>query len=114
MILLTLWFDIRLVPFGKLLDIGKAVDEKGMLCVELMTVHLVEGMSGRVGISEFNKGISMRTHLAQNTTEMWVSCDLPIAFSRLVVPRHRDIIRLDCGTFPCKLFCDFCQKLLKF
>jgi hypothetical protein len=34
-----------------------------MRYVELMTVHLIEGVSGRVGISEFNKGISMRARL---------------------------------------------------
>jgi hypothetical protein len=72
MILLPFWFDISLVHIGKLLDIGKTVDEKGIFSVELMTVHLVEGVSGRVGISEFNKGISMRARLYKIRRRMWV------------------------------------------
>ena len=114
MILFPFWFDICLVHIGKLLNIGKTVDEKGMLCVERMTVHLVEGVNGRVGISEFNKGISMRARLYKIRRRYVCGLDLPMAFSGLVVPWHRDIIGFYCGTFPCKLFRDFCQKFLNF
>ena len=113
MILLPFWFDICLVHISKLLDIGETVDEKSMRCVERMTIHLVEGVSGRVGISEFNKSISMRAQPCKIRGRC-VGNDLPIAFSSLVVPWHRDIIGLYCGTFSCKRFRDFCQKFLKF
>jgi hypothetical protein len=69
---------------------------EGMLCVEWMAVHLVEGMSGCVGVSEFNNGISMRARL--DKIRRICGLDLPMALSGLVVPWQGDIIGgLDCG-----------------
>ena len=113
MVLLPLWFDICLIQIGKLLDIGKAVDEEGMLCVERMTVHLVEGMSSCVSISEFNNGISMRGSSVTRYERRICGLDSPMALSSLVVPWQGDIIRLDCGALPCKLLRDFFQKSVK-
>src|SRR6266566_2486790 len=93
MILLPFWFDICLVHIGKLLDIGKTVDEKGMRYVERMSVHLVEGVSGRVGISEFNKDISMRARLYKIRRR----CEWVATYSRLfpVVSFHSTEISSD-------------------
>jgi hypothetical protein len=83
-----------------------------MLCVEWMSVHLIESVSGCVGVSEFNNGISMRARLVK--IQRICGLDLPIALSGFIVPWQGDIIGLDCGALPCKLLRDFCQKLLKF
>ena len=112
MILLPLWFDICLIQIGKLLNIGKAIDEEGMLCVERMAIHLVEGMIGCVGVSEFDDGISMRARLDKIRQRRGL--DLPMALSSLVVPWQGNIIGLDCSAFPCKLLRNFCQESLKF
>jgi hypothetical protein len=60
MVLFSLWIYIRLIYLSKFLDVGKAVDEECMLCVERMAIHLVEGVNCRVCVSEFDKGISIR------------------------------------------------------
>ena len=112
MVLLPLWFDICLIQIGKLLNICKAIDEKGMLCVERMAIHLVEGMSGCVGVSKFNDGISVQAQL--DKIRQRHGLDLPMALSSLVVPWQDNIIRLDRGTLPCKLLRNFCQESLKF
>lgn len=112
MVFLPYWFNICLIHISKLLNIGKSVDEEGMFCVEWMTIHLVEGVSGCVGVSEFNNGISMRARL--DKMRRISVLDSPIALSGFIVPWQGDIIGLDCGAFPCKLLRDFCQKLLLF
>ena len=60
MVFFPYWFNICLIHIGELLNIGKSVHEEGMFCVEWMSIHLVESVSGCVGVSEFNNGISMR------------------------------------------------------
>ena len=112
MMLLPLWFDICLIQIGKLLNICEAIDEEGVLCVERMAIHLVEGMSGCVGVSEFDDGISMQARLDKMRQRR--ELDLPMALSGLVVPWQGNIIGLDRGTFPCKLLRNFCQESLKF
>ena len=42
-----------------------------MLCVKWMTIQFIEGISGRIGISEFDKGVSMRFQFDKVRVYMW-------------------------------------------
>jgi hypothetical protein len=42
-----------------------------VLCIERITVHCVEGVSGRISISEFDKDISMRARLVRLRHNAW-------------------------------------------
>jgi hypothetical protein len=63
MVFFSLWFYVCLIEFGKLFNVCKTVDEERMLCVEWMPVQFIEGIYGCVGVSEFDKGISMQARL---------------------------------------------------
>lgn len=42
-----------------------------MRSIKWMTIHFIEGVGGRVGISKFDKGVSVRRHLDKVTAYMW-------------------------------------------
>jgi hypothetical protein len=111
MVFFSLWFFVCLIDVGKLFNVGKTVDQERMTCGERMSIQFIEGICGCVGVSKFDKGISMWARFDKVATQMRVGS--PLALSSPVVPWHGNIIGSDRGAFSCKRFRDFFQKFLE-